>query len=232
MAVIIAIEGLDGSGKRTLATGLAERVEAAGGRTALMTFPRYGQSPAADGIRLFLENPTHYKETPVKAIASLFAVDRLAARDDLMGLLGSHDVVLLDRYTYSNVVYQCARVASTERGTLAKWIKDLEFGTFALPQPTLNLLIDIPPALARHRTATRPSVGGRAATDHFEADEELLRTSAALYRDLAAGGDFENGRWATVNVSASTSPSDVVRDAWNVCEPIVADMGPWSSQVR
>ena len=46
--MLIAIEGVDGAGKRTLTEGLRAAFEAAGQSVATLAFPRYGQSVTAD----------------------------------------------------------------------------------------------------------------------------------------------------------------------------------------
>ena len=46
--MLIAIEGVDGAGKRTLTHGLRAAFEADGRTVASLSFPRYGQSVPAD----------------------------------------------------------------------------------------------------------------------------------------------------------------------------------------
>jgi dTMP kinase len=53
--------------------------------------------------------------------------------------------LLLDRYVYSNIAYQCAKLDRTEdREELREWIINTEFGAFDLPRPDLNLFLDVP----------------------------------------------------------------------------------------
>src|SRR6185312_13079854 len=46
--LLIAIEGVDGAGKRTFGAGLRAAFESAGKSVAALAFPRYGRSVAAD----------------------------------------------------------------------------------------------------------------------------------------------------------------------------------------
>jgi uridine kinase len=46
--VLIAIEGVDGAGKRTLTDGLRATFQAAGKSVTTLAFPRYGRSVTAD----------------------------------------------------------------------------------------------------------------------------------------------------------------------------------------
>lgn len=54
-------------------------------------------------------------------------------------------MVLLDRYTYSNIAYQCAKLdKEKDQEDLYKWINDLEFRHFAIPRPDLSVFLDVP----------------------------------------------------------------------------------------
>jgi dTMP kinase len=60
--------------------------------------------------------------------------------------------VILDRYVYSNVAFQCAKLddeASQDR--LRKWIVDLEFNYYKIPLPDLNLFLDVPFQFTKER---------------------------------------------------------------------------------
>ena len=46
--MLIAIEGVDGAGKRTLSEGLRKAFETIGMSVAALDFPRYGRSVTAD----------------------------------------------------------------------------------------------------------------------------------------------------------------------------------------
>lgn len=53
--------------------------------------------------------------------------------------------MILDRYVYSNVAYQCAKVADPQaRRKLRDWIVDLEYRHHAIPVPDLSLFLDVP----------------------------------------------------------------------------------------
>jgi dTMP kinase len=67
--------------------------------------------------------------------------------------LAAGDCVLLDRYVYSNIAYQCAKMATQEQygpqreelaEELRKWIFDTEYNKYGIPKPDLNLFLDVP----------------------------------------------------------------------------------------
>ena len=75
----------------------------------------------------------------------LYAGDRKDAAGIINEWLESGSMVLLDRYTYSNIAYQCAKLNNKkEQETLMKWILDLEFSHFGIPVPDLNIFLDVP----------------------------------------------------------------------------------------
>jgi dTMP kinase len=75
----------------------------------------------------------------------LYAGDRKDASDTIRKWLKEGKVVLLDRYTYSNIAYQCAKFNDKKsQSELMKWILELEFNHFAIPKPDLNIFLDVP----------------------------------------------------------------------------------------
>ena len=85
---LIVIEGLDGSGKRTLTESLARRWRAAGRTVATMAFPRYGIDVHADLVRDALYGRLGDLSDSVYGPALLFALDRRAAAPEIRELLG------------------------------------------------------------------------------------------------------------------------------------------------
>ena len=108
--MLIAIEGVDGAGKRTLTQGLCTAFGAAGRSVATLAFPRYGQSVAADVAAEALHGHHGDLASSVYAMAMLFALDRAGAAAQIRELCGGHDVVILDRYVASNAAYSAARL--------------------------------------------------------------------------------------------------------------------------
>jgi len=88
-------------------------------------------------------------------VAMLYAGDRMDASAMIMKWLQAGKIVLLDRYTYSNVAYQCAKLGSVaDQDKLMKWILDLEFDHFSIPRPDLNIFLDVPFAFTEKKLKT------------------------------------------------------------------------------
>ena len=114
--MLIAIEGVDGAGKRTLSEGLRKAFEHAGKSVATLAFPRYGQSVPADIAAEALHGDHGDLASSVYAMAMLFALDRAGAIADIEALGRDHDVVILDRYVASNAAYSAARLHQDAAG--------------------------------------------------------------------------------------------------------------------
>lgn len=183
MGRLVVIEGLDGSGKRTLTAALTEAFGQRGAKVAQHAFPRYGEDVHADLVSEALHGRLGDVADSVHGMAVLFALDRYGARDALRQDLSDFDVVLVDRYIASNAAYQAARVHQDESGEIVQWVHDLEIGRFDLPVPDRQLLLRVPVELAAQRAETRDRV-----RDSYETDGGLQRRCADVYDGLARIG--------------------------------------------
>jgi dTMP kinase len=195
--VLVAIEGVDGAGKRTLTDGLTRVFEQAGRSVATLAFPRYGQSVTADMAAEALHGQHGDLASSVYAMATLFALDRAGAVGEIESLGRDHDVVILDRYVASNAAYSAARLHQDAAGEAVAWVGELEYRRFALPAPDWQVLLDVTPELAGQRARSRADTEPGRARDAYERDDGLQRRTGAVYAGLAAAGWA--GRWLVVD---------------------------------
>ncbi len=144
--MLIVLEGLDGAGKSTQVKLLREYLIRRCGSLEYIHFPRYEAPVYGDLITRFLKGEFGSIEAVhPQLVALLFAEDRHGAAPAMREALAKGKTVLLDRYVYSNIAYQCAKLQDEkERGKLRDWIFNTEYGNFELPQPDLNLFLDVP----------------------------------------------------------------------------------------
>ena len=195
--MLIAIEGVDGAGKRTLAQGLREAFEAAGRSVATLAFPRYGQSVAADVAAEALHGQHGDLASSVYAMAMLFALDRAGGAETIRDLCRDHDVVILDRYVASNAAYSAARLHQQADGEVVGWVHDIEYHRLHLPAPDWQVLLGVSAELADQRARHRARHDASRARDAYERDTELQQRTGAVYAGLAAAG--WGGRWLVVD---------------------------------
>jgi dTMP kinase len=206
--VLIVIEGVDGAGKRTLAQGLQSTFQARGASVATLAFPRYGQSVAADVAAEALHGDHGDLAGSVYAMATLFALDRAGALDQIADLRLRHDVVLLDRYVASNAAYSAARLEQDADGDVVDWVRRLEYQRLGLPNPDWQLLLDVSVELAGERARLREEQEADRARDAYERDGGLQQRTAAVYSGLADAN--WGGPW--LRVAPTATAADVVAD--------------------
>jgi dTMP kinase len=195
--MLIAVEGLDGAGKRTMTDALSAVWRAQGRSVAQVAFPRYGQSAHADLAAESLRGAFDGRiAADPLAMGLLFALDRHEAKGELAALLRSHDIVLCDRYAASNAAYGAARLGEDAAGPFASWVFEFEFGRLGMPEPDCQLLLATPAGLAAERARSRAAADPGRARDAYERDGGLQERVGAVYGGLAARGWA--GRWRIV----------------------------------
>ncbi|OBK94719.1 thymidylate kinase [Mycobacterium asiaticum] len=199
--MLIAIEGVDGSGKRTLTDGLRAALQAGGKSVATLAFPRYGHSITADLAAEALRGRHGDLAESVYAMATLFALDRAAAIAEIERLTGEHDVVILDRYVASNAAYSAARLHQDATGDAVTWVRELEYERLALPAPDFQILLAVSAELAGQRARSRAESDPGRARDSYERDDGLQRRTGAVYAELAAA--HWGGRWLVVDADVN-----------------------------
>ncbi len=185
--MLVVLEGLDGAGKSTQVKLLKAYLTERFGSLEYIHFPRYEAPVYGDLISRFLRGDFGSNEqVHPQLVALLFAEDRHRAAPLLREALQAGKTVLLDRYVYSNIAYQCAKLQNPEeRNRLRDWIFHTEYGDFELPVPDLNLFLDVPigfveESLNRQRDgADRNYLDG--AQDIHEASIEFQKRVRSLY---------------------------------------------------
>lgn len=157
--LFLVLEGCDGSGKSSQIALLREFFASSGRRTTTVHFPRLSVKPYGPVIAEFLRGEFgDVTSVHPKLTALLYALDRAQAAEEIKAQLASGMVVLADRYLFSNLAYQCAKVKEAEeRRRLADWIETLEYGSHRIPRPDLTLYLDVPPEFSRANLAAARS---------------------------------------------------------------------------
>ena len=185
--MLIVIEGLDGSGKSTQVKKLRRYLEDNYGNVDYIHFPRYDAPVYGDLISTFLKGGFgEIDKVHPKLVALLYAEDRHGASEDMKARLSAGHILLLDRYVYSNIAYQCAKVEDEkEREELREWISDTEYGQFGLPVPDLNIFLDVPTIFVEEKLTHARQGEDRTylegSQDIHEADIEFQKKVKAVY---------------------------------------------------
>ena len=179
--MFIVLEGLDGAGKSTQIKLLRQMVEATGRECEYLHFPRFDAPIYGDMIARFLRGEFgSVEQVNPYLVALLYAGDRADAAKQINGWLAEGKCVIVDRYVYSNIGYQCAKVESEEeRRVLREWILRTEYEEFGIPKPTLSLFLDVPFGFTE---AKLTSVREGADRDYLGGGQDIHEKSLDLQR--------------------------------------------------
>ncbi|HKI76905.1 MAG TPA: dTMP kinase [Candidatus Bathyarchaeia archaeon] len=185
---IIALEGIDQSGKRTQTRLLAEELERKGARVGTISFPIY-RSPSGRQIQRFLAGKQEY---PATALHMLYSLNRWENQELITNLTEKSDFVIADRYYPSNLAY------GVSRGLSLGWLQGLDRG---LPTASLVIVLDVPVLSSFGRKSS-----GR---DVHERDKKLLLRVGLTYRTLAKKLDWKM-------VDANRPVEEVHEAVWSI----------------
>lgn len=136
---LIVIEGLDGSGKATQAQRLATILQRQGKAVREISFPNYSSDSSAL-VKMYLAGAFGKEPGDVNAFAasSFYAVDRYAGmKQDWGEFYANGGILVADRYTTSNAIHQCCKLARSEWDGYLEWLFDFEYRLLGLPEPDL-----------------------------------------------------------------------------------------------
>lgn len=192
---LIAIEGVDGAGKTTLAAALAQRLRSRGREIEQLREP--GGVAAAERIRALVADPA--LAIGPRAEALLFAAARAQLVEErIEPALAAGRWVMVDRFVDSSLAYQ-----GGGRMLGVPEIRAInEFATSGL-WPDLTLLLTVDPGTGAARRATRGTPPDRLE----QAGNAFQASTAAAYRALVAA---EPERFHVIDAEA---PPDVVLDS-------------------
>lgn len=174
MGFIINIEGTDGCGKHTQSEKLVEALKEMGKDVITQSFPNY-DSPSSSAVKMYLGGEFGDTASCLDAYQAsvLFAVDRLCT---MKKLDTENKVVVLDRYTNSNLTFQNTKILDAkERDKFEKWLLNFEFETLKLPKPDVVIFLDMPAEKSIELAHARKELKTGGKKDIHEADDAYLK---------------------------------------------------------
>lgn len=195
----IVMEGIDGSGKGTQLTRLAERLEAGGYKVWLTREPTDGAIGTL--IRQGLADASRFDEA---TMALLFAADRLEHIKEIKKHLAQDEVVLCDRYVLSSLAYN-------SQALTLEWVLALNQQADTRLHPELTLYFDLNEQLALERIETRGELHER-----YETQRQLYQVRE-MYRMLAEVRLADN----VTSIEARELPETVAETVWQAVKKIL-----------
>jgi dTMP kinase len=200
---LFVIEGLDGAGKSTQIKLMRDYLLNQKHSCEYIHFPRTESPWFGELIARFLRGEFgSLSEVDPYLVAMLYAGDRKDASDIIASWLRQGKIVILDRYTYSNIAYQCAKIDDlAKQDELRNWILKLEFGHFAIPRPDLNIFLDVPFRFTEKKLSEERNGDDRSylngSNDIHEGNLAFQQKVREMYLRIASTDD----RLAVINCS-------------------------------
>ena len=219
---LIAIEGIDGSGKRTQVDLLAKALTARGYSLYSTSFPQY-DSWFGGMVGRFLNGEFGSLESVDPHFAALlYAGDRFEAKAKLEATLNSGQNVLADRYIASNLAHQGARLPESQRADFLSWIEHLEYEIYGLPRESLILYLRVPPVQAQALVTQKASRSYTSAKqDLQEASLRHLEAAAKMYDQLATRSPWLTIQCFDTAANAMRPVDDIAAEVLASVEPVL-----------
>jgi dTMP kinase len=186
MGISLAIEGIDGSGKRTLAENLKKKFEELNIETEIISFPRHKEEFSGELVDKFLYEGLRFNDDGYKEIREgmLYAIDRMVSlgriRENGKSKLDEYDddkLLIFDRYLSSNFIHRCNNMNEDDLVQYIHTMKYIEFTLLGLPEPDITLVLSVKPEVSYENILKR----GRE-TDENETIENLTKAYNNLQR--------------------------------------------------
>lgn len=187
MGKIIVIEGTDCSGKETQSKLLKEYLTNNGYKVKTLSYPMYdtptGKIIAGPLLGKPSVSPTWFT-APMELdpmVASLYyAADRKANLPLLLDTINNNDIIILDRYTYSNMAHQGSKLPNYEdRLNMYNFLENLEFNLLSLPKPDVVFFLYLPYTYGIEMKKNRSEL-----LDESEKNEQHQINSEKTYLEL------------------------------------------------
>ncbi len=188
--MLIALEGIDGSGKSTQAQILKDNLDSLGHKTLLTAEPTTGFYGA--NLRDIFAG---HSQVDQHTIAAVFLADRLEhilhPEEGMLHLIAQGYTIITDRYYLSSYAYHGAHVDMD-------WVIDLNRKPASLLRPHLHIYLDMPPEQAMQRIQA-----SREADDIelYETTQNLSKVYQAYNLAISRVADTERIRRVDATLS-------------------------------
>ena len=185
---IIVIEGTDCSGKETQSKLLEKYLNSNGINCIRMSFPAYDTPTGkiVGGPYLGKEEicPSYFEDGSADVdpyISCLYySADRKYNIEKVNKYIDDGYIVILDRYTTSNMAHQGGKIEdSEERFNMYQWIDKLEYWLLKLPKPDITIFLHMPYTSSCELKKNRKSLDGN------EKSETHLKNAEKAYIELS-----------------------------------------------
>ncbi len=182
--LFIAVEGIDGAGKRTLCSFMKNFLKSQKYEVVKFEYPDYSSNWGK-----LIEDYLHNKiELDVNEQFFVYFIDILKDQDKIRKLLENGNIVITDRYFSSSIAFQCSKGFSYQKALSI-------IRAMGVIEPDLTLFIHIPPHLALKRKFEQ-----KKSLDRHEKDIELLENVDNMY-EMLLNKEILSKKWIKIDGS-------------------------------
>lgn len=220
MPLIIAFEGVDGSGKSIQIKELEKELIKRGYKVGILNFPVYsGFFGKEVGNFLSGKNDVDANSVDVKSMCLWYALDRWDALKSIS--LDAYDIVLMNRSTLSSAIYQSCRVSERESQEIEQWIFKLEFEKLKILSPDLYFIFDVSETISYKNVLKK---GEReyldSKTDVYEKSESFIQKVRKKYLDYA-------NKYGFISCINCMQDEHTMYSVRNITEQVLGELEQW-----
>lgn len=175
--LIIIESGSDACGKATQTARLYERLKGENYNIKKVEYPNY-KSDSSALVKMYLNGDFGSNPDDVNAYAAstFYAVDRYASyKKEWKSFYDDGAIILADRYTTSNMVYQAAKIDDKdEKEKFLDWLWNFEFNLYGIPEPDCVFFLDMPPEVSHKLLEERAKKVESLKRDIHESNYDYL----------------------------------------------------------
>ncbi len=183
---LIVLDGGDGSGKTVQSQLLLNYFQKHALPVKYFDFPQYSLTFHGKTVAKFLRGEFGGIDQVSPYLASLaYALDRLAAKEQLLDFLKKGGYLLANRYVTSNMAHQGAKFTDLkEKNKFLKWIYELEYKVHRLPKEDLMIYLHVPYLISSKLILNRKNYFLKKDKDIHEKNLEHLKNTEQMYLSL------------------------------------------------
>lgn len=220
MHKLYVIDGLDGCGKSTQAELAALKLNEAGYKTMLVSFPDYNE-PSSALVKMYLggEFGKNANDVGAYAASAFYAVDRYASyKKHWKDEYENSTVILASRYVSSNILHQMGKLPESEWNGFIGWLDDFEHEKLSLPKPDKIFYLDMPRDVADRLIMSRYN-GDLTKKDIHENNRAYLERCGK-----AAAYAAKSQNWQVIHCSDGDKPYDINKINSELVNYILSDL--------
>lgn len=217
--MFVVIDGIDGSGKWTQISLVAEQLEKKWKKVKILDFPRYWET-SAFMVEKYL-NGEYGNDISAKQASIFYAVDRFQSYHDTKNDIQNYDYILSNRYVSANMIHQAGKISDEdEKNDFLTWLEDLEYNIFWIPKADKTIFLNVSPQMSQKlvlKKAEREYLKWGKKMDLHEEDTNHLKNAHASAMKIVQN----NLDWVKIDCEKNGEMREISEITKNILDEIL-----------